>query len=224
MHSLRHLTKNRKIVSKCMLALLLILLCLASFLADNVVASAFESLHSRFFNNIAFVLNRVGDWPFHTVLGLLAAGVAWSLRRKALTRLLLAMVLASTMAGITINVVRVAAGRPRPSTQAQDGFYGLQKDGKWIFGSSRYQSFPSAHTATSVAFAGVALFAGLRCGWLIALFGPLVGCARIYSGAHHFSDVVTATVIGLLIARWAWKLTERRWPLKLGEPCPQGPQ
>ena len=207
-------SKNRKTAVKCLLALLLVLLCLASFLADNAIAADFKLLHSWFLDDLAAVLNRIGDWPIHTMLGLSVAGVAWCVHRKKLTRLLLTMVLASTLAGITVNVVRFSAGRPRPSTQVQDGFYGWQKDGKWIIGKQKYQSFPSAHTATAVAFGGVALFAGLRYGWLIALFGPLVGCARIYSGAHHFSDVVVATLIGLLFSRWAWKFAERRWRLK----------
>ncbi|MCX6968321.1 MAG: phosphatase PAP2 family protein [Verrucomicrobia bacterium] len=184
------------------------------------MAAFFTRLHSHSLNRCASVLNTVGDWPSHTAFGLVCAGVAWRARRKDLTRLFLAMVLASSMAGLAVNAVRFASGRSRPNTEIQDGFYGLEKDGKWIVWENRYKSFPSAHTATAAAFAGVALFAGIRGGWLIALFGPLVGCARIYSQAHHFSDVVTATLIGLLFSHWAWHFVERRWgPTSIQKSC-----
>ena len=204
-------TRPRCTVTKCLGALLLIGLCLASFLADDAVAAFFTRLHSHSLNRWAAALNCIGDWPFHTALGLAAAGVAWLLGRKKPARLFLAMVLASSLAGIAVNAVRFTTGRPRPNAHVQDGFYGLKKEGRWIAWENRYKSFPSAHTATAAAFAGVALFAGIRGGWLIALFGPLVGCARIYSQAHHFSDVVTATVLGLLFSQWAWRFVERRW-------------
>jgi len=198
-------------IPRLLLAFSLMALCLASFLADDAVAAFFAGLRSPSLNTLAGTLNCIGDWPAHTLFGLLAAGVAWRLRRKDVTRLFLAMILASSLAGVTVNVVRCTTGRPRPLTKAQDGFYGMRKDGKWIGFENRYQSFPSAHTATAVAFSGVVLFAGIRGGWLIALFGPLVGCARIYSRAHHFSDVVTATCIGLLFSWWAWRFVQRRW-------------
>jgi len=206
-------------VTKCLWALLLIGLCLGSFLADDAVAAFFMRLHSHSLNKGAAFMNCVGDWPFHTALGLASAGVAWWARRKDLARLFLAMVLASSMAGVAVNAVRFTTGRPRPNAHVQDGFYGLKKDGRWIGLENRYKSFPSAHTATAAAFAGVALFAGIRGGWLIALFGPLVGCARIYSQAHHFSDVVTATVLGLLFSCWAWRFVERRWGDSKEKPC-----
>jgi len=204
-------SKTHNTWRKILLALGLILLCLASFLADDAVAAVFRAVHCRRLSTVAFLLNQIGDWSFHSVAALIAAAIAWQMRRKELARLLVTMVLASSMAGIAVNTVRLSSGRPRPSTKVQDGFYGLQKDGQWIVGKHSYQSFPSAHTATATAFAGVALFAGIRYGWLIALFGPLVGCARIYSSAHHFSDVITATVIGLLFSQWAWNFAQERW-------------
>ena len=198
-------------LTKYLWALLIIGLCLASFLADDAVAAFFLRLHSHSLNRIASFLNCVGDWPFHTALGIAAAGGAWWAKRKDLMRLFLAMVLASSMAGIAVNAVRFTTGRPRPNAHVHDGFYGLKKEGQWIVLENKYKSFPSAHTATAAAFAGVALFAGIRYGWLIALFGPLIGCARIYSQAHHFSDVVTATFLGLLFSCWAWRFVDRKW-------------
>ena len=200
--------------TKCLWALLLIGICLASFLADDAVAAFFVRVHSLSLNRCAATLNYVGDWPFHTAFGLVVAAAAWWRGRKDLTRLLLTMVLASTLAGVTVNAVRLTTGRARPNAHVQEGFYGVKKGGEWIVWENAYKSFPSAHTATAAAFAGVALFAGIRCGWLIALFGPLVGWARIYSHAHHFSDAVTGTLLGLLFAHWAWDFSERRWRRK----------
>ena len=124
-------------------------------------------------------------------------------------KIVTAMLIASSMAGMVVNVVRVATGRPRPYAHVEDRFYGLKKDGRWIVRSARYKSFPSAHTATATAFVGVLLFAGIRGGWLLVLLSPAVGFARIYSDAHHFSDVMVSIILGLLLARWAHALVCR---------------
>jgi membrane-associated phospholipid phosphatase len=211
MRFIRPFLKLRKTPLQWLVALSAVLLCLASFLADDAVATGFASLHCPFLNSLVFALNRLGDWPCHTALGLAAAGVLWNTGRRDLTRVIAAMILASTLTGLTVNAIRATTGRPRPCAKVQDGFYGMKKDGKWIVGKCQYQAFPSAHTATAMAFAGVALFTGFRYGWAVALFGPLVGCARIYSGAHHFSDVVVAVAIGLLFSRWSWRFVESRW-------------
>ena len=159
-------------------------------------------------------LNHHGDWSTLAPLGLVLAWIARVAQRKEVARLLLVMIFASTVAGIAVNTFRWTTGRPRPHEEVQDGFYGFKKDGKWIIAKSQFQSFPSAHTATATAFVGVLLFSGIRYGWVFVLFGPLVGCARIYSRAHHFSDVVTATLLGLLVAHWACRYAERKWGLK----------
>lgn len=193
-----------------MLLLVGAVVCLCSFAFDQQVVLIFDRLRGPFFKTIAEFLNHLGDWPAHTAIGLVGLMVTWSSKREHLTRIIVAMLIASTVAGLTANVLRAATGRPRPGVKIEDGFYGPKKDGRWIVLKNAYKSFPSAHTATASAFGAVALFAGLRRGWLLALFGPLVGCARIYSKAHHFSDVTSAVFLGFLFAGWAWGFMAKR--------------
>lgn len=184
--------------------------CLLSFAADTGVGAAFARTHCVALDVLARFLNTVGDWPAHTVAGIFAMVAASLAGRRRLVLLLAAMLLASTFAGLTANAVRLSTGRPRPSTPVQDGFYGLRKEGKWIAFKNSYKAFPSAHTATAAAFGAVALIARMRGGWMVlGLFGPAVGCARIYSHAHHFSDVITSLFLGLLFAVWAWNFMNR---------------
>ena len=183
----------------------IIAISFASFFADDW-ATHFAAAHrTHEMTHLAETFNTLGNWPVLAALGLLLGVGGWLANRPRLTRLIAAMLIASMVSGIFVNAIRLSAGRPRPYSQIEDGFYGIRHNGRWIIGHSRFQSFPSAHTATATAFVGVALFAGLRAGWLLALLGPLVGCARIYSEVHHFSDVVASVILGLLVARWSWR-------------------
>ena len=84
-------------------------------------------------------------------------------------------------------------------------------------------SFPSGHTATSMAiFLGLAFliwtYTRLPRGWALVLALVPLACAtaRLYQGAHHLSDVVTsvvyATVWITLVARLSLRSDARRFP------------
>jgi membrane-associated phospholipid phosphatase len=75
-------------------------------------------------------------------------------------------------------------------------------------------AYPSAHTALVVA-AVAALWPWMR--WpqrVVGLtFAVLVGCNRLYIGAHWPLDVVGGAAIGLLAGAIAW-LVAARWPIQ----------
>jgi membrane-associated phospholipid phosphatase len=81
-------------------------------------------------------------------------------------------------------------------------------------------SFPSGHTGTATAIAGAAAVL-LRCytrlgrGWLVAavVIPVWTMLARLYEGAHHLSDVLTAFVVTLV-----WLGVCARLLLPTGEP------
>ncbi len=68
---------------------------------------------------------------------------------------------ASTVAGVLANTMRLTTGRTRPreSPKMAQGWYGPFHEGQLTIGNSKYNSFPSGHTATAVGFAGVILIA-----------------------------------------------------------------
>jgi membrane-associated phospholipid phosphatase len=120
-------------------------------------------------------------------------------RRWALPRLLCC----AYGAGLAANGLKLLLARKRP--HSFDFAVGdvWATFGTWLPGTSlgsKWQSFPSAHTATAVGFAAGLVWLYPRGRWLFPLFAVLVGCQRIQSGAHFTSDVLAGAALGSLIA------------------------
>ena len=118
--------------------------------------------------------------------------------------------IASTLAGMAVNLSRLTTGRTRPRAATEQGWYGPHHDGKWLIGQADFNSFPSGHTATAVGFAGVILFAAPAWGVPAMIVALDVAVSRILLGAHHPSDVMTATVVALAVAWAVWEFLGRR--------------
>jgi undecaprenyl-diphosphatase len=140
-----------------------------------------------------------GDWYTHVVAGLLAAGIAHLLRHRSWRQIFIAMLVACALTGILNRAIKIGAGRARPNVQVDAGWNGPRL-------SSKYHAFPSGHTAASTAFFATLAFASWRVGLLFLPIPLLIGFARIYVGAHHFSDVIAAAMLGGMVAffvtRW----------------------
>ncbi len=153
-------------------------------------------------------VSKYGDWPQLMLFGVVLLGGALRFRKKDFAKVVVAAMLASTVAGVLANASRLTTGRVRPREEAKHGagFYGPWKEGKLTVGNPAINSFPSGHTATAVGFAAPFVFAFPVVGipFLAGAFG--VAYSRMLLGAHHFSDVVTASVlalvVGWLILRW----------------------
>lgn len=155
------------------------------------------------------LLSRYGDWPELMLAGAAGFLVARQFRNVRWQRILLSAMIASTLAGMTVNASRLTTGRTRPRV-AEQGWYGPRHDGKWLIGMADFNSFPSGHTATAVGFAGVLLFAAPPWGVAALIGAGSVALARILLGAHHPSDVVTASVLALTVAWLVWKFLGSR--------------
>jgi len=165
----------------------------ASFYLDKAVH---DWQHEHRWKNIQVLsrnVTRLTDWPAHAVIGLVCAGIAWWKGNKRWTRVFLMMILAGALSGATAYTLKISTGRVRPAVKTESGWGGPDK-------RQNYQSFPSGHTAFSSAFFGVLLFVSWRVGLLCLPIPLFVGFTRIFLGAHYFSDVVCAFVIGLLCA------------------------
>jgi len=178
---------------------------------DRVVAAQGKSWKKSESYRMQGAVSRYGDWPFLMLFGGAGLLVAWRLRNKRWQRILLTAMIASTLAGALVNAVRLTTGRPRPreSPKIEQGWYGPYHDGRLLIGDSRYNSFPSGHTATAVGFAGVILFASPLVGSLAMAVALAIAWSRIILGAHHPSDIVVATLVALAIAWFAWRIAIR---------------
>lgn len=135
-----------------------------------------------------------GDWPFWAALGVLlwAAGAKWG--RKFWREAGLACLLATLMAGVTINCFRPLMGRPRPYTEIPDGFYGPHT-------STQYHAFMSGHTAASFAAATALVIFAPPIGIPAAAGAAVVGWSRMQLGKHNPTDVMTGGAVGIF---WGW--------------------
>ncbi|MEP6698379.1 MAG: phosphatase PAP2 family protein, partial [Verrucomicrobiota bacterium] len=145
-------------------------------------------------------VSRFGDWPEHAVLGLALLAIAYWRRNKKWVRIFLAMLVALALAGTAARVIKIGAGRARPSVQTETAWNGPKL-------SARYNAFPSGHTAGSTAFFVTLAFVSWRIGVGFLLVPLLIAFSRMYVAAHYLSDVVCAALLGILVAycvaRWA---------------------
>ena len=144
-------------------------------------------------------VSRFGDWPEHMLVGLgLMAFAQWT-GRKNWTRIIVAMLIALSLAGVTGRVLKVSTGRARPSVETEQIWNGPHLSG------SKYHSFPSGHVDASVGFFTVLLLARRRIGIACLPIPILIAFSRMYLGAHWLSDVVCAAVLGILSALIVWR-------------------
>lgn len=183
---------------------------IASFYFDDSVARLVNDHPNPHLRTAGRLISRYGDWPEHALLGVILWLFAWRRKNRRWQRIVLMMILASILGGLSADVVRAATGRPRPSTHVPDGWYGPHLDYK-------YNAFPSGHTAASTAFFGVLLFVEWPIGALALLVPMAVGVARLVVGAHHFSDVVASVMVGIAAAYLAERIIRRFIPNTLHE-------
>jgi len=179
------------------------LLIALSFGFDGAVQKWFEEVQTPALRTFMRQVTRWGDWPTHVALGLLGAGIAYARKQHAWLIIFLAMVLSCAVAGSVNRVVKMTAGRSRPSVEVDVGWNGPRL-------GSKYHAFASGHTAATTAFFGTLLLARRRLGLALLPLPLLIATSRLYLNAHHLSDVVAGGVLGFLCAALTWHLVRSR--------------
>ena len=165
----------------------------ASFYFDDSVRDFMAQHQSRAMRNFMRYVSLFGDWPGHTVLGLILLAVAWVRGSKNWTRIFLSMLIAMSIAGLAGSAIKRTIPRPRPSVHSELRWGGQRS-------SSKYQAFPSGHVLASMAFFSALFLARRRIGLACLPIPILIAFSRMYLGAHYLSDVVCAAVLGFLCA------------------------
>jgi membrane-associated phospholipid phosphatase len=198
-----------------------ILLCGLSFLCDQAVVEWVRVHDSTALKNLAGFLSRWGDWPELMLFGCIGLGVALLARSRVISKLLLCMMIASTISGAVANSVRLLTGRARPNnTEATQEWNGLWRGREFLLFKNKYHSFPSGHTGTAFAFFGVPLFADRKRGWWWLLAAAAIAWSRLYLNVHHLSDVTAAALVGLVTAFLVWERLEAKVDGFLGHSLP----
>ena len=164
---------------------------------DRQILDALLSIHNTFLDACMPVITRLGDHGFiWIVLGL--ALLATKKRRKFGAAVLLALTL-GFLAGNCLLKPLVARVRP----------FDLWTDlPELLIPAPQDFAFPSGHTLSSFAAAGVLARMG-RC-WAVGSFvlAFLIACSRLYLLVHYPSDVLMGMVLGFLCAWVAVKIVK----------------
>ena len=199
--------KSNSVSPTFLLVLLIagILLCGLSFFLDQTVIDWVKTHDIKPLKEFARFLSSYGDWPQLMVFGVIGLGLALLTPNRALTKLLICMMISSSLAGALVNTVRLTSGRTRPSNgEAVQEWNGLWHRGQFLLFNNKYHSFPSGHSGAASAFFGVPLFARRTYGRWTFLIAIAIGWSRVYLNVHHLSDVLTGILVGTLIAYLVW--------------------
>jgi membrane-associated phospholipid phosphatase len=108
-------------------------------------------------------------------------------------------------AGLAANVVKLCIARTRPKYFDFDslgGGHGFLGFAPGLPGGSKIQGFPSAHTATAVAFAIALAHVYPRGRSIFLLLAGLVGLQRIATSSHFASDVLAGAFVGWIVGHF----------------------
>lgn len=187
-----------------------LILLIAAFLLDGPI-DRWAAAHRNFAcESAAKMCSRYLAWHWLMLGGVLGLLVAWSTSRREWARLLCAMMIAASLAGLAADFLRGATGRTRPYTGATQGWYGARSEGKWLITKHAYNSFPSGHASAMAGFAVPLLLWRRRLALLVPPVIAAVAAARVYLGAHHLSDVIAGALLGSVIALWVYRRINAR--------------
>lgn len=95
--------------------------------------------------------------------------------------------------GLSAQILKHLIGRPRPRLNLSPfDLTGFNLD-------SDFSSMPSGHTTTSFALAVVFASRFPRQAWIFYSIAAWVGVGRVLSGSHYLSDVMAATILGIMV-------------------------
>ena len=153
------------------------------------------------------VVEALGDSVGVAIVLITLSLVAVSRRRE-----LLRVFFSVLAGGLLADVVKFFVARLRPRSFPGDGLFHVESVTATFYGwlpflqsgaeavGSKYQSFPSAHTATGVAFA-VALTRMYPLGWWwFSFLAAMIALQRVETGAHYVSDTCFGAAVGLAAA------------------------
>ena len=166
-----------------------------------------------------------GDWPPIMVAAAISFLIFKARGNRRWSRIVLAAMIASTLAGMIANASRLTTGRPRPREipKIEHGFYGPYHNGRILVGVPAYNSFPSGHTATAFGLAAAVVFASPGWGLLVLIGAVGVAWSSIAIGAHHPSDVAVSITLAFLTGWFVVRFMKLR--IRSGSsPKPEPPQ
>jgi membrane-associated phospholipid phosphatase len=162
--------------------------------------------HNRFLDYFFIYYTNLGDGFFCVAIALLL----FLFKKKYLSL----MVFSSyAISGITAQILKYFILEARPAVYLKDSAYRYFIEDVTLH---NLHAFPSGHTASAFAMAGVLSFSVKNKKYSLLYFALalLVGYSRIYLGQHFLDDVLSGSVLGFISAIFCWIIFEKlfnRW-------------
>ncbi len=113
--------------------------------------------------------------------------------------------------GLASNLLKSLIGRARPELMDTVGSFAFQP----IVNSASYESFPSGHSTTAMAFCLVVSFLSPRTFPVMLIFSVGIVLSRVIVGAHYPTDALSGAILGTLGAYWIRNIfASRRWAFR----------
>jgi undecaprenyl-diphosphatase len=128
---------------------------------------------------------------------LVAAALAYDLRRHAPPTTALTVGVAYALSSLASTTLKLLVDRERPDTSA-------------LIDLPASPSFPSGHATTAFAAAVALALLVPRWRWWALAFAAVVAYSRVYLGVHYWSDIVAGALLGAAVAWWVVALRRRR--------------
>lgn len=149
--------------------------------------------------NLSILFGHSGDsWSLLVMLAA-AALLIPSWRENAFI-----MIAGIVLTAVVVLAIKFSVRRRRP-------------EGEWgqLYRRADPHSFPSGHAARAAMLAVLGLALGSPwLGWLLLVWAPLVGLARVATGLHYVSDILAGWVLGIamgFVTLRLWELFAHQW-------------
>ena len=108
-------------------------------------------------------------------------------------------------------IVKELLARPRPFDLDYDWWQAVYRYPDFVSRPDSW-SFPSGHTAAAFAAATAVFAQSRKGGFLLCLFGLLMGFSRVYLEVHYCTDVLFGALFGVLYALIAVAIVKHFYP------------
>jgi membrane-associated phospholipid phosphatase len=183
---------TKKVFFLSLMALSLIVV--SYFYADQPTAQWCHAHLTQNEKEIFLFITQFGESTFY-LIGFALAALLFHFYWKNASRAKQSLFLFASVAvsGIVVDIIKIIAGRFRPSELFEKGLYGFD-----FFHLDRaLTSFPSGHTTTAFALATAISYLWPKLTVPLWIFAITVGISRIAITAHYPSDVLAGAVTGV---------------------------
>jgi membrane-associated phospholipid phosphatase len=172
----------------------LLLIVISYFYADQQTTQWCHHHLTQSEKEVFLFITQFGDSTFYLIgFPILALFFHYYWKSSIWTNRFLFLFSAIAVSGILADIIKVIAGRFRPSELLSHGMYGFD-----FFHIDRaLTSFPSGHTATAFALATSISYMWPKFTLPAWIFAITVGISRIAITAHYPSDVIGGALTGI---------------------------